>query len=184
MRTSRSVASVLWALAALAMVVAGPVMIYRGVDGQSQVRDQLAAQKIQFPAKGDKGLPAELASYAGQNVTTGPQAKAYADMVEIHLKEATGGQTYSQVSAKYLAGGGTDAKLGQLRQTAFMGESLRGSLMSAYQAWELTWLVMGLGALLTGFSVVFGATALALRPRRVTVPASPEALESKHLKVS
>jgi hypothetical protein len=158
-------------------------MIYKGLDGQSQVRDQLAAQKIQFPAKGDKGLPAELTSYAGRKVTTGPQAKAYADMVEHHILAATGGLTYSQVSAKYIAGGSTDAKLGQLRQTAFMGESLRSSLMSAYQAWELTWLVIGLGALLTGFSVVFGATALTLRPRRITVPASPEALESKHLTV-
>jgi hypothetical protein len=181
MRTSRRVASVLWALTALALVIAGPVMIYRGVDGQNQIRHELSAQQIQFPAKGDKGLPADLASYAGQKVTTGPQAKAYADMVEHHVLAATGGQTYSQVSAKFMAGGGTDAKLGQLRQTAFMGESLRGSLMSAYQAWELTWLVIGLGALLTAFSVVFGATALALRPRRITVPASPEALESKHL---
>jgi len=183
MRTTRRVASVLWALTALALIIAGPVMIYRGVDGQSQIRDQLSAQQIQFPAKGDKSLPADLAAYGGQKVTTGPQAKAYADMVEHHVLAATGGQTYSQVSAKFIAGGGTDAKLGQLRQTAFMGESLRGSLMSAYQAWELTWLVIGLGALLTAFSVVFGVTALVLRPRRITVPASPEALESKHLHV-
>jgi hypothetical protein len=183
MRSSRSIASWLWALAAVVLVVAGPVMIYRGMDGQSQVRQQLTAQQIQFPAKGDKGLPASLAGFAGQKVTTGPQAKAYADMVETHVKAATGGLTYSQVSAKYMAGGGTDAKLGQLRQTAFMGESLRGSLMAAYQAWELTWLVIGLGALLTGLSVVFAATAVALRPRRVRVPASAEALESEHLTV-
>ncbi|NJC74357.1 hypothetical protein HC031_32285, partial [Planosporangium thailandense] len=171
----------LWALTALALIIAGPVMIYRGVDGQHQVRQQLSAQQIQFPATGDKGLPADLAGYAGQKVTTGPQAKAYADMVEHHILAATGGKTYAQVSAAYLAGGSTDAKLAALRQTAFMGESLRGSLMSAYQAWELTWLVIGLGALLTGLSVVSGATALALRPRRITVPASPEALESRHL---
>jgi hypothetical protein len=181
MRTSRSIATVLWAATALALVIAGPIMIYKGFDGQTQVRDQLTAQKIQFPAKGDKGLPADLTSYAGQKVTTGPQAKAYADMVEHHIKATTGGLTYSEVSAKYIASGNTDTKLGQQRQTAFMGESLRGSLMSAYQAWELTWLVIGLGALLTGLAVVSGATALALRPRRITVPASPEALESKHL---
>jgi hypothetical protein len=183
MRTSRSIASLLWALAALALIVAGPVMIYRGIDGQQQVRDQLSAQHIQFPEAGAKGLPAGLAGYAGQKVTTGPQAKAYADMVEEHVKAATGGLTYSEVSAKYIAGGSKDPKLAQLRETAFMGESLRGSLMSAYQAWELTWLVIGLGALLSTLSIVFGATAWTLRPRRVTVPPSVEALESKHLAV-
>ena len=184
MRTSRTIASLLWAVTALALVIAGPIMIYRGVDGQRQVRAQLTAQQIQFPASTGKGLPASLTGYAGQKVSTGPQARAYADMVEIHVKEATGGLTYSQVSAKFMAGGGKDAKLGALRQTAFMGESLRGSLMGAYQAWEVTWLVIGLGVLLTGFAVVFGSTAIALRPRRVKVPASPEALETGRLTVS
>ena len=85
MRKSRGVAGILLALAALALFVAGPVMIYEGVHGQNQVRDQLTAQKITFPAKGDAGLPADLQSYGGQTVTTGPQAKAYADMVEEHV---------------------------------------------------------------------------------------------------
>jgi gentisate 1,2-dioxygenase len=35
-----------------------------------------------------------------------------------------------------------------------MGESLRGSLMGAYQAWEVTWLVIGLGALFIGTGLV------------------------------
>lgn len=179
MRTTRRIAGWLWGLTALALIIAGPVMIYRGVDGQSQVRDQLSAQQIQFPAK--DAIPADLVAYANQKVTTGPQAKAYADMVEEHILKATGGKTYSQVSAAYIASGSKDTKLAGLRQTAFMGESLRGSLMSAYQAWELTWLVIGLGALLTGLAVVAGATGLALRPKRITVPASPEALETRDL---
>jgi hypothetical protein len=52
-----------------------------------------------------------------------------------------------------------DATLAQQRQTAFMGEWLRGSLMSAYQAWELSWLVIGIGALFFALSIVFGASA-------------------------
>jgi hypothetical protein len=180
MRTSRGfIASVLLALAGLALIVAGPIMIYEGVHGQSQIRDELSAQKIAFPEKGDKSLPADLQSYAGQKVTTGPQAKAYADMVEEHVMKTTGGLTYSQVSAKWIAGGMKDAQLGQVRQTAFMGESLRGSLMSAYQAWELTLLVMGLGALFTALAVVFGATAWAMFPKRESVPESFEARESE-----
>jgi hypothetical protein len=184
MRKSRGIAGILLALAALALFVAGPVMIYQGVHGQNQVRAELTAQKISFPAKGSQGLPADLQSYGGQQVTTGPQAKAYADMVEEHVKAATGGKTYAEVSAAYIASGSKDATLAAQRQTAFMGESLRGSLMGAYQAWELSWLVIGLGALFIGLGVVFGATANAFRPRRVRVPQSPEVLRHEELTTS
>jgi hypothetical protein len=103
-------------------------------------------------------------------------------MIETHIKEATGGKTYSQVSAEYLAASAdkttpaaTLAKLSGLRQTAFMGESLRGSLLSAYQAWQVTYLVIGLGAAFTGLGALalLGATvALASdrKARKVTIP--------------
>ena len=184
MRKSRTIAGILLAGAALALFVAGPVMVYEGVHGQNQIRTELTNQKITFPAKGSTGLPASLQSYAGQHVTTGPQAKAYADMVEIHVKEATGGKTYSEVSAAYMAGGGKDATLAAQRQTAFMGESLRGSLMSAYQAWELSWLVIGIGALFFGLSFVLATSAWAIRPQRVRVPESPEVLQHKEVTTS
>src|SRR5215510_1430681 len=153
MRKPRTIAAILLAGAALALFVAGPIMIYEGVHGQNQIRTELTNQKITFGAKNT--LPTQLQSYAGQRVTTGPQAKAYADLVETHIKAATGGRTYSEVSAAYMATGGKDTTLGQLRQTAFMGESLRGSLMSAYQAWELSLLVIGLGALFFALSFAF-----------------------------
>jgi hypothetical protein len=167
-------------LAAAAMLVAGPVMIYQGVAGQAMIKQELASQKIAFPADTAK-LPAGLRSYAGEKVDTGPEAKAYAEYIKGHINQATGNRTYSEVSDAWIAGGRKDAELAQLRQTAFMGETLRGSLMSAYQAWQLTWLVIGIGALLVGLSVVFGATAWTLRPLRIAVPASPEALETRHL---
>jgi hypothetical protein len=128
-------------------------MIYEGIHGQHEVTSQLSEQQIAFPAKGSAGLPAAEAAYGGQLVTTGPQAKAYADMIETHVKEATGGRTYSQVSAAAMAAP-TDTKLAGLKQTAFMGESLRGSLMGAYQAWEVTYLVTGLGIAFTGVGAV------------------------------
>lgn len=181
MRKSRGIASLFLALAAVGLLVAGPVMVVKGVQAQDQIRHELRTQKIVFPEKGSSSLPAGFESYAGQQVTTGPQAKAYADMVEHHVMKSTGGLTYSEVSDKWIAGGRTDNNLAQLRQTAFMGESLRASLMSAYQAWELSWLVIGLGGLFFGLAIVFGTTAYALRPERIKVPVSPEALESRHL---
>lgn len=178
MRRSRGIASVLLGLSAVGMLVAGPIMIAQGVSGRGQISDELASQKIVFTE--DKAeLPADLKQYAGERVDTGPEAKAFAAYIKGHIQKSTGGRSYSEVSSEWIAGGRKDAELAQLRQTAFMGETLRGSLLSAYQAWQLTWLVIGLGALLTALSVVFAVTAWTLRPQRITVPASPEALESK-----
>jgi hypothetical protein len=92
-------------------------------------------------------------------------------------KEATGGKTYSQVSAAAQAAP-TDTKLAGLKQTAFMGESLRGSLMGAYQAWEVTYLVEGLGLAFTGVGAVT-LTVLGLTEasrRKIHVPDTIAAL--------
>ncbi|MFF3942956.1 hypothetical protein [Streptomyces phaeofaciens] len=145
-----------------ALAVAGPVMVLRGRSGRKEIRSELAAQKITFP---DRGLPAELAAYAGRRLETGPEAHAYAEFIKGNLAHATGGRTYAEITTELHTAGGDDEKLAKLRQTAFMGQSLRASLMSAYQAWHLTTLVTGLGAALTGVGVALVATADALTPR-------------------
>jgi hypothetical protein len=175
--TPRALATGIAALTGAALIAAGPVMIYEGVHGRHQVTSQLSEQLISFPAKGSAGLPAAEAGYAGQQVTTGPLAKAYADMIETHIKENTGGKTFSQISSAAMAAP-TDTKLAAEKQTAFMGESLRGSLMGAYQAWEVTYLVIGLGVAFLGI----GAATLAVTGltevsrRRVHVPDNLAAL--------
>ncbi|MGC0336717.1 hypothetical protein [Streptomyces sp. SLBN-8D4] len=145
-----------------ALVVAGPVMLWRGRSGRKEIRTELAAQKIAFP---ERGLPADLAAYAGRRVETGPEAHAYAEFIKGNLAKATGGRTYAEITTELHAAGGDHEKLSQLRQTAFMGQSLRASLMSAYQAWHLTTLVTGLGAALTGLGAALVATADALTSR-------------------
>ncbi|MEU5095582.1 hypothetical protein [Streptomyces sp. NPDC020996] len=147
----------------LAVAAAGPVMLVRGRRGRKEIRAELAAQKITFP---DHGLPASLACFAGRPVQTGIEAHAYAELIKDHVVHATGGRTYAEITEELHAGGGDDEKLARLRQTAFMGETLRGSLMSAYQAWHLTTLVTGLGALLTGLGAALFATSRALTPDR------------------
>jgi hypothetical protein len=175
--TARNLAAAIAYTAGAAMIAAGPVMIYEGVHGQHEVTSQLSEQLISFPAKGSAGLPAAQAGYAGQQVTTGGQAKAYADMIETHVKEATGGRTYSQVSTAAMAAP-TDTKLAGLKQTAFMGESLRGSLMGAYQAWEVTYLVIGLGVAFTGLgAATVAVTGLSeISRRKIHVPDTIAAL--------
>ncbi|MEU9796722.1 hypothetical protein AB0E27_40355 [Streptomyces sparsogenes] len=143
-----------------ALMVAGPVMLLRGRQGRKEIRTELAAQRITFP---DHGLPAHLAPLAGQGVETGPQAHAYAELIKSHLTRATEGRTYAEITEELQATGDDDEKLAQLRQTAFMGETLRGSLLSAYQAWHLTTLVTALGGALTGLGAALVATAGAVR---------------------
>ncbi|MET8565118.1 hypothetical protein ABZV75_32855 [Streptomyces flaveolus] len=152
-------ARALLAAVGTALGVAGPVMVLRGRSGRKEIRGELAAQKITFP---ERGLPDALAAYAGQPVETGPEAHAYAEFIKGNLAHATGGRTYAEISSELHAAGDEDEKLSELRQTAFMGQSLRASLMSAYQAWHLTTLVTGLGAALTGLGVALVATADAL----------------------
>jgi hypothetical protein len=145
LHTARALVRWLPALAGFALLVASPIMIGVDVSGQHQVTDQLTAQQITFPAKASSSLPADQAAYAGQQVTTGDQAKAFYDIIETHIKEATGGLTYSQVSTQYKASSAASlTKLSGERQTAFMGESPRDSLLSAYQAWRVTYPVIGL----------------------------------------
>ncbi|MFB7734440.1 DUF2249 domain-containing protein [Streptomyces sp. NPDC056112] len=146
-------------MAGAALMAAGPVMVLRGGMGRKEIRTELAAQRITFPAH---GLPAHLAALAGRSVETGAQAHAYAELIKEHVSQATGGRTYAEITEELHATGDDDEKLAQLRQTAFMGETLRGSLLSAYQAWHLTTLVMGLGGVLTGLGAALVATADAL----------------------
>lgn len=145
--------------AGTALAVAGPVMMLRGRGGRKEIRGELASQRITFP---DRGLGEELAPYAGRRVETGPEAHAYARFIKGNLARATGGRSYAEITAELHARDGDDEQLSRLRQTAFMGESLRASLMSAYQAWHLTTLVTGLGAALTGLGAALVATADAL----------------------
>jgi hypothetical protein len=159
--------------AAVGMLVAGILALIGGAYDQKVVHDQLSPQKIYFPVKG-KDLPANLNQYAGQQVDTAKEAKAYAnDFIGLHLKGIGGGKTYSQISAAYLQDP-TNQKLAGQRQSLFMGETLRGMLL---QAWG--WGTIGSIATLAGFLLIgLGGLLLAVPVfaavagrRRVTVAA-------------
>jgi hypothetical protein len=136
-----------------------------------QVNTQLSEQHITMPTK-DTGLSdlpkadqAALAKYAGQPLTTGPQAKAYADnFIAVHMSEASGGKTYSEVSGQFIqqcsdpkaAATKTCTDLGGLRQTLFMGDTLRGLLLYGY-AFATIGTIAGIGAIVAyvGAGVLF-----------------------------
>jgi hypothetical protein len=73
-----------------------------------------------------------LLQYAGQPLTTGAQAEAYADhFIAVHLSEMPYGGVYSTVSTASRADP-TNAKLTAEVQTVFQGTTLRGLLLEAY----------------------------------------------------
>jgi len=126
------------------LLVAGVLLLWGHSYANGQVSSQLSAQKIVFPAKSNaefKALPASdqaaMGVYAGQPMTTGAQAKAYADhFIAVHLAEMGKGQTYSQLSAASLAQPKNTALAG-LVQTVFRGTTLRSMLLEAYGFWQM-----------------------------------------------
>jgi hypothetical protein len=143
-RTFDALASAAGLLIAVVLIVAGSLMTWGHSFVNNQVSSELVAQKIVFPAKGSpalKALPpaddAAMSAYAGQPMTNGAQAQAYADhFIAVHLKEIGGGKTYSQLSAESLAQPKNTALAAQV-QTVFRGETLRGLLLNAYAFWKI-----------------------------------------------
>jgi len=155
MRRFQKIAAVL----AGAFALMGGLMVAGGVYGRGQVHDQLAAQKIFFAPAGTPGLPADMQSYGGKQVLDGPDAKVFARYIAGHVAEATGGLTYSEVSAKARANP-NDQNLAQMRQTAFMGEMLRSSLLNAWGWWLLATIMFWGGIAALALAVAAAAVAV------------------------
>src|SRR6478735_11802857 len=131
------------ALAAV-LIMAGGLLTWANVFIDNQVTDQLSMQNITMP-EGDaltslpKADQQALEQYAGSPLDTGAEAKAYADhYILVHMNEASDGQTYSEVSGQYVAmtdeqkASPEGQQLAGLRQTLFMGSTLRGLLLYGY----------------------------------------------------
>ena len=154
------------------------------------VKDQLAAQKIMFPAADSdsfKALPAEdqaaLKPFAGMQMTTGEQARAYANhYIGVHVKGIAGGKTYSEVSGEALAANAASkadpnnaelaakaAGLMAQRTTLFMGETLKGLLGNAYAFWQLGQIAMyAMWAAIAGGAIMFVLSMLGFMHLRRT----------------
>ncbi len=123
------------------LVVAGGLAFWGYSFANGRVHDQLAAQKIFIPPKGNEALADPrigkyLNQYAGQQLVNGAQAEAYADhFIAVHLQSVANGKTYAEVSSLARANPDDQALQGQV-QTLFRGETLRGLLLNAYAFWK------------------------------------------------
>ena len=133
-------------LALLLFIFAG-LLNFGGGFASENVRTQLANQNIAFPI--EAGLPAntkdQLLKWAGMQVVSGEMARDYSDLYILEHMNASSAAvmgnpaTYSEVSSAYLTAqrsSGTDPvqlqKLSDLRDSLFMGNTLRGMLLQAY----------------------------------------------------
>jgi len=133
-------------IAALLFIFAG-LLNFGANFANDSVQSQLSNQNITFPAA--EAMPSEtkdeLAKWAGMQVITGEMARDYSDLyIWEHMKGsaiAVMGKpaTYSEVSGAYMGlvrGGSTDVEkikqYGDLRESLFMGNTLRGMLLQAY----------------------------------------------------
>jgi hypothetical protein len=151
---------------AAVLLVAGGLLTWASNFVAENVRTQLADQHITMPAGTaieDPLIKPYLAPFAGQPMETGEQARAYADhYILVHMNKSSAGKTYSEVSSEYnklKATPGADqaevAKLGELRQTLFMGSTLRGLLLNAY-----AFATMGTIAMYAAYAAFGGAIVL------------------------
>jgi hypothetical protein len=151
---------------AAVMFIASGLLFWGHSFVSDNVKTQLTAQKIFMPKAGseqlnDPKVKPYLSKYAGQQVTDGAQAQAFADhYIAVHLDEATGGRTYSELSAASRQDP-TNTELQGLVQTSFRGETLRGLLLNAYAFWKMgqvalyaAWTALGAGSLLVLLSVL------------------------------
>jgi hypothetical protein len=182
----------LWSVLLVGALVVGGIAAYMGSFVRGNVADQLGSQQIVFTAAADL-KPVEkaedvvaggcLSRYGGTLMTTGDQARCYANhYIGLHTRESAitagfPGATYAtlgaeqtkiraEIAAAQTEGANPDAikalndKLtaaGNLRTTMQTSSTLRGQLLNAWG-----WDTFGMGIMVTGvaliaIALVFGA---------------------------
>jgi hypothetical protein len=183
-RTFDTLMSTGGAVITVILLVAGALLFVGYSFANSNVKDQLSAQKIFFPEKGsdaikDPAIKPYLTKYAGQQLTTGAQAEAYANhYIAVHINETSGGKTYAELGALVRANP-TDTKLAAARETVFKGETLRGLLLNAYAFWKVGQIAMIASFAAFGAAVVMGLLTVMGFWHLRTVPETEELLAPK-----
>ena len=83
--------------ASVVLIVFGIGAIYMGLDGRSTVRDSLKTEQITFGAADDPAVAEFASQWAEEQVTTGTQARAFAQIIHEHALEGSDGLTYAQM---------------------------------------------------------------------------------------
>jgi hypothetical protein len=157
----------LGAVATVVLAVAGGLLTWGNHFANDYVHDELTEQHVVFPTaeKLTSEGRTDLLRHAGDQVTNGSDAQAYASYIHGHLAGIADGATYADLGGPESAAkaavqtgkdsGASAAQVAELqakadaitnqRNTLFKGETLRGLLLSAY-AWSTVGRIAGIAA--------------------------------------
>jgi hypothetical protein len=166
-------------LSGAVLIVFGAVAIFMGANGFTTVRDSIKQEGITFGSTDDPAVAKYADQWAGQQVKTGDQARAFAKIMRMHTLEATGGLTYAQMG-RYQSAAKPDDQKGTNDENAAAKDSsgqpiangarniwvtetaLTTALNTSYMAERLSvfGLVVGIALLLTGLGFLILAFAV------------------------
>jgi uncharacterized membrane protein len=148
------------------LIVFGIVVIVLGIWGISFTRDHLKQEGITFGPASDPAVAEHAEQYAGEQVETGRQALAFANVMREHTLSATGGLTYAEMGQYQSAENPTDKKGTNDPDAAAKDENGQPISNSARDIWVTetaltTALNMGfMSEMLSVFSIVVGFALL------------------------
>ena len=165
--------------ASVVLIAFGAVAIYMGVDGRNTVRDNLKQEQIYFGDATDPAVAKYADQWAGEQLLTGNQARAFAQIMRTHALEASGELTYAQMGRFQAASNPSDPKgtndeaaaakdatgspiANGARNTWVTETALSTALNVSYMAEQLALfgIVVGVALLLTGFGLMILALAV------------------------
>jgi hypothetical protein len=185
--------------AGVVLIVFGIAAIYMGIDGRNTVRDSIKQEQIVFGEANDPAVARYADEWAGEQVLTGDQARAFAKVMREHTLESTDGLTYAQMGRFQSAANPGDPKGTSDEAAAAKDENgepvangarniwvtetaLTTALNMSYMAEQLSifGIVVGVALLLTGIGLMILALA-ALGGRFREKAAAPAGVTTKVL---
>jgi hypothetical protein len=165
------------------LILFGIVAIFLGVQGFTATRDAIKEENITFAGADDPAVAKHAEQWAGEQVQTGDQARAFAKVMREHTLESTGGLTYAEMGRFQSAANPDDPAGTSDEEAAAKDESgqpvsngarniwvtetsLTTALNMSYMAERLSvfGLVVGVALLLTGVGLVLLAFAVFGKP--------------------
>ena len=165
--------------AGIVLIAFGIGAIAMGVDGRSTVRDSLKQEQIFFGDATDPAVAEHASQWAGDQVTTGDQARSFALVMREHTLGSTDGLTYAQMGRFQSAANPNDPKgtndeaaaakdeagapISNGARTIWVTETgLTTALNMSYMAEQLALfgVVVGIALLLTGTGLIILARAV------------------------
>ena len=165
--------------AGITLIAFGIGALYMGIDGRNTVRDSIAQEQIYFGDATDPAVAEHAEQWAGEQVTTGDQARAFALVMREHTLSSTDGLTYAQMGRFQSAANPQDPKGTSDEAAAAKDEAgapiangareiwvtetgLTTALNMSYMAEQLSvfGIVVGVALLLTGVGLLILALAV------------------------